>query len=45
MINLQTKLQKTWVDMRTEDPNKTMLDWLATFYDVMLSTWHTEVSK
>ncbi|KXJ29523.1 conserved oligomeric Golgi complex subunit 7 [Exaiptasia diaphana] len=40
----KTKLQKTWVDMRTEDPNKTMLDWLATFYDVMLSTWHTEIS-
>ncbi|XP_031568834.1 conserved oligomeric Golgi complex subunit 7-like [Actinia tenebrosa] len=40
----KTKLQKTWVEIRTEDPNKMMLDWLATFYDVILSTWYTEVS-
>ena len=39
----QTKLQRTWTDVRTDDPNRTMLDWLSTFYDVILSTWHTEV--
>ena len=39
----QTKLQRTWTDVRIDDPNKTMLEWLSTFYDVILSTWHTEV--
>lgn len=39
----QTKLQKTWNEVRVEDPNKSMLEWLSTFYDVILSTWHTEV--
>lgn len=42
-LNWQTKLQKTWNEVRVEDPNKSMLEWLSTFYDVILSTWHTEV--
>lgn len=40
----KTKLQKTWNEVRVEDPNKSMLEWLSTFYDVILSTWHTEVT-
>ncbi|XP_068694856.1 conserved oligomeric Golgi complex subunit 7-like [Montipora foliosa] len=40
----KTKLQKTWNEARSEDPNKSMLEWLSTFYDVILSTWHTEVT-
>lgn len=42
-LNPQAKLQKTWSEVRTEDPNRSMLEWLSTFYDVILSTWHTEV--
>ncbi|KAL9988225.1 hypothetical protein ACROYT_G002647 [Oculina patagonica] len=40
----KTKLQRTWNEVRVEDPNKSMLEWLSTFYDVILSTWHTEVT-
>ncbi|XP_058958542.2 conserved oligomeric Golgi complex subunit 7-like [Pocillopora verrucosa] len=40
----KTKLQKTWNEVRVEDPNRSMLEWLSTFYDVILSTWHTEVT-
>lgn len=40
----KAKLQKTWSEVRTEDPNRSMLEWLSTFYDVILSTWHTEVT-
>ncbi|XP_048587068.1 conserved oligomeric Golgi complex subunit 7 isoform X2 [Nematostella vectensis] len=40
----KTKLQQAWNNTRTEDPNRPMVDWLATFYDVILSTWHTEVT-
>lgn len=40
----KAKLQKTWKEVPTEDPNKSMLEWVSKFYDVILSTWHTEVS-
>ncbi|XP_044180688.1 conserved oligomeric Golgi complex subunit 7-like [Acropora millepora] len=40
----KAKLQKTWREVPTEDPNKSMLEWVSKFYDLILSTWHTEVS-
>lgn len=40
----KAKLQKTWKEVPTEDPNKSMLEWVSKFYDLILSTWHTEVS-
>jgi len=40
----KAKLQKTWKEVPTEDPSKSMLEWVSKFYDVILSTWHTEVS-
>jgi hypothetical protein len=43
-LNFQSKLLKTWKDIREEDPSQTMLDWLSIFYNSLLSTWHSELT-
>jgi len=39
----KSSLTKTWKGIR-DDPNKTIVKWLPTFYDHLLALWHREIS-